>query len=485
MDNDQVNMKSAAVSAMEEAWSLVDDLRGGTSAMRKAGARRMPKFPQESDSVYTARLNAATLFPAYSKTCVDLAAKPFSRPITMSEDMTDEQEKWTENIDKQGRNLAQYCAEWLELSIAYGMSHTFVDFPVNPGARTKKQEEDLGLRPYFVMVKATQLLGWRADEDGRLTQVRFKEKVRVEDGAYGDKEIEQVRVLEVGRWATWRKTTDAAAGGKESWAIHAQGQTTLNVIPFVTVYGRREGLLMSKPPMIELAHMNVKHWQSQSDQDNILHVARVPILKAIGVDDMFTLTVGTQAAVKLPPGADLAFAEHSGAAIGAGKVSLDDLKDEMRQAGAELLVQRPTARTATEISSDNASNLSDLQRIVQDMEDNVDLALDYMAQWARLPKAGTVTIYNEFLAPTGGENATSDVLAAVTAGILSKESAFGELKRRGTINSEASWDEEKERIEDEGPPQGRIDELTGLPYKEPAAPPDPNAVPAGPKPPIQ
>lgn len=462
MDEDQVNTKSAAVSAMEEAWLLVDDLRGGTAAMRKAGQRRMPKFPQENDDAYRARLGTATLFPAYSKTCTDLAAKPFSRPITLSEEMPPEQEKWTENIDKMGRNLAQFCSELLEFAIAYGQAHVFIDFPVNPGAKTKKEEDDLGLRPYFVTVKATQLLGWRADEDGKLLQVRFKEIVREPSGVYGDKEVDQVRVLEVGKWATYRKSSDG-----KTWDIHKRGATTLDSVPFVTVYGRRIGLLMSQPPMIELAYMNVKHWQSQSDQDNILHVARVPILTASGVDDQFTLTVGTQAAVKLPPGADLSFTEHTGAAIGAGKISLDDLKDEMRQAGAELLVQRPTARTATEIKSDNASNLSDLQRVVQDMEDNIDLALEYMAKWKRLPTVGTVTIYNEFLSPTGGDSATADVLAAVAAGILSKESAFGELKRRGTINSEASWDDEKERIEAQGPEEGELDPETGQPMQKP------------------
>lgn len=42
-----------------------------------------------------------------------------------------------------------------------------------------------------------------------------------------------------------------------------------------------------KPPLIELAHLNVKHWQSQSDQDNILHVIRVPILVRIGIQTQY------------------------------------------------------------------------------------------------------------------------------------------------------------------------------------------------------
>jgi hypothetical protein len=36
--------------------------------------------------------------------------------------------------------------------------------------------------------------------------------------------------------------------------------------------------MMGISPLRDLAYLNVKHWQSQSDQDTILHVARVPIL---------------------------------------------------------------------------------------------------------------------------------------------------------------------------------------------------------------
>jgi len=35
--------------------------------------------------------------------------------------------------------------------------------------------------------------------------------------------------------------------------------------------------MQAKPPLLDLAWLNVEHWQSASDQSNILHVARVPI----------------------------------------------------------------------------------------------------------------------------------------------------------------------------------------------------------------
>jgi hypothetical protein len=41
--------------------------------------------------------------------------------------------------------------------------------------------------------------------------------------------------------------------------------------------------MRGSPPLLNLALLNIKHWQSQSEQDNILHVARVPLLVAYGL----------------------------------------------------------------------------------------------------------------------------------------------------------------------------------------------------------
>src|SRR5690606_3120495 len=120
----------------------------------------------------------------------------------------------------------------------------------------------------------------------------------------------------------------------------------------------------------------------QSDQDTIMHVARVPILAMVGADDGSTLTVGASSAVRLPIGADLKFVEHSGAAIAAGEAALDKLESQMIQTGAELLVQQPGQRSATEANNDAEANKSELQRIIEGFEDSLDQCLQLMADWA-------------------------------------------------------------------------------------------------------
>lgn len=74
-----VNSDSALIAALRPVWAMVDALMGGTDAMRKASETYLPKWPKEEDEAYTDRLSKSTLFPAFKRTVVTLAARPFSK----------------------------------------------------------------------------------------------------------------------------------------------------------------------------------------------------------------------------------------------------------------------------------------------------------------------------------------------------------------------------------------------------------------------
>lgn len=462
-----VAAKMPEFQRMEDYLEITETLMAGTKAMRSKGERMMPRFPAEDPKVYQARLSTATLRPAYKRTVQVLAGKPMSKRIALEDNVDERTRELLNNVDRAGRNLDTFVADALERALAHGQVHIFIDAPKgNPNA-SLAEEKKLGLRPYFVMVNSSQVLGYQLDEYGRLSQVRFKEKVTDNDGEFGVKEVDQIKVIERGKWTTYRqKMTEGVVG---EWMEHESGLMTWDGVPWVTIFGRRVGFMSSEPPMMELAYLNVKHWQSQSDQDNITHVVRVPILAAIGVDSDFKMVVGAQAAVKLPQGAALQFVEHTGAAITAGKISLDDLVEEMRQAGAEMLMPRGAAATATEVATDNTATMSDLQRIVLAANDALNEAVRIMCEWGKA-KTTKVKLHSDFDATFMIEQNSTLVLSAVNGGLLSKETGFKELQRRGIVSGDIDFEEEQARIENEGPPEGKIDPATGLPYKEPAPP---------------
>lgn len=463
----KVNEQSAAVKAMASRWTLAETLLGGTDAMRAAGQTYLPKEEAEEQRDYDRRLAVAVLFPAFGRTVETLSAKPFSQPVTLSEDIPEQIAELLGNVDLEGRNLDTFAAEVMETTMGPGFSGILVDVPAVPADKRPKtlaDERALKLRPYWVHVKPGSILGWKRTKikgEWVLSQLRLMECVEVDDGEFGTAEVEQVRVLTPGAWATYRK---ASGDQKDEWLLHESGTTSLDIIPFVPVYGKRTGFMTSRPPLLELAHLNVKHWQSQSDQDNILHVARVPILTARQCGDKFSLKIGASAAVDLGngPEAELKYVEHSGAAIDAGKVSLDDLKDEMRQAGAELLVVQKVQKTATETNSEDSVGMCALQRIAQGLEDAIDQALQITAQFMKAgDSGGSVKLFDDYGAMNMAEASAQILLAANTAGKISDQTLRSELKRRGILSADVDEDEEKSRISEDGPALGLMADPAG------------------------
>ena len=452
-----VRKTASAVDEMAENLPLIDALMAGTRAMRKAGDKLLPMWPNEEKASYEKRLAVATLFPAYQHTVKVLAAKPFSKPVSFGDDVPARILQWCDDIDLQGRNLHVFAASLCEDALARGHCGILVDYPKAIGVRTQADEVAAGVRPYFVHVHLGNILGWKSQRvNGAtvLTQLRLLELVTEDDGEFGERTIEQVRVLTIGAWSLYRETKDNT--GKSDWVLYDSGITTLKMIPFVPVYGRRTGFLTSMPPLLELAHLNVKHWQSQSDQDTILHVARVPILTLTGGDENSQITVGAGSAVKLPQGGTLSFTEHTGASIEAGRLSLKDLEDQMRQTGAELLVIKPGNITEAQTVADNEPGMCALQRIAEGVEDALDMALQIMASWVGEANGGNVSLYKDFGAATLAEASAELLLKSNMAGKLSDQSYFEELQRRGIIAPDRKWDQELERVQDQAPALGDV-----------------------------
>lgn len=470
-EQDKVASKSKAALRMSAWWDVCTTLWNGTEAMREAGVAYLPMWPNEDPESYKTRKSISTLFPAFKRTVVTLAARPFSQAITLGEGIPARIKALLPDIDLRGTNLDTFAADLMQEVLGKGLVGILVEYKLRPeGVVTVAQETAAKLRPYFVKVKVESILGWKsALVDGKLTltQLRIMESVEVDDGDFDTKEIDQVRVLEIGKWTTYRK--DAAG----HWVQEAAGLTTLSSIPFVPIYGERVAFMVGKPPLLELAHLNVKHWQSQSDQDTLMHVARVAILVAKGVSKTFKLIIGANSSVKIDENASLEYVEHTGAAIGAGKTSLDDLKEDMRQAGAELLVMKTSGpATATEVASDNAVGMCALQEMTAGVEDALDQALQLLAEWLGESDGGTVNLFKDFGAATLAEASAQVLLSMASAGKLSNETLVNEYKRRGILSADVTWEDEQDNltIESPPPPTGNIDPLTGLPYDKPVPP---------------
>lgn len=472
---DDPSVTLSAVDEMRKDWAVVDALMGGTTAMRTAGKKFLPQWPKEKDDQYKVRLSASTLFPAYQETVKNNTGRVFAEPIQLNADVPTEIVELFDDIDRQGNSYQVWAQSFFQLGLSRGMAFVLVEFPPTRGDdgkplyRTKAEEKAARVRPYAVVIKPGQYLGHKADNSSGmsiLTQFRYSETVTEQDpeNEFGTVQVEQIRVLDIGRWRTYRKAVRSGA-----WEMYQQGVTSLDFIPLAVFNPGQTGYMTTVPPLMELAHLNVKHWQSQSDQDNILHVARVPVLVSIGVTDgrdpvtgdpvPWEMTIGSSSAVRIDnPDGDLKYVEHSGAAIQAGRDSLSDLKDEMRMAGAKLLQKEngQQTKTATQAEEDAAAELSPLQAMAGMLEDCINNVLDFFARYTGKPGGGTCAVRGNFDVDYAPEVNLPLLKSMADSAYISKQTLFEETARRGVLESSRTWEDEAEKIASEGPALGGL-----------------------------
>ena len=445
-----VAIPTAEVLAMQEKWELTRALMGGTLAMRAKKDKFLVKWDKETDQVYSGRLKVATCFPAFKEAVRTLVGKPFSRAVKLSEDMPERIKLLMQNVDMEGRNIDTFAADQLADSIAHGIVGILVDYtPRGTVANTQAAEAAAGLRPYWVKIHFWDILGWQwtaINGKKTLTQLRFFEEVTEPDpkNEFVNKTIRQIRVLFPLHYQIWREYPDKPG----EWFKFNEQTYTATEVRFVPTYGEYEEFMKGVSPLYELAELNKKHWNSQSDQDNIVHVIRAPILTYTSDDATYELTISPNMGVRIPIGSEMKYVEHTGKAVEAGRAELDNLKDEMRQAGAQLLVMRQTQATATEISSDQSVGMCALQRTVNGLQDALNLALEYTAKWMNESTPGTVEIFNDFGVETydDAELAFIQGLSEGTRPVISPERVYTEATRRGVLSADVSYEDEAKKV---------------------------------------
>jgi hypothetical protein len=433
-----VATKHPDLADAETAWSLPRALMGGTTAMRAAGIAYLPREAAESEEAYKARLNRSVLFNAFAKTVQDMAGRVIAKELSLGDDVPGSIKTWAENIDLTGTHLSVFAAKVFADAIITGATHILADTPAEPGDNRATQA-----RPYLIHVPQEAVIGWAHTQTAggvELSSFRFLETVEEQDG-FAVRRVDQIKELLPKAFKVWRKND------KKEWYIYQSGVRGLGEIPIATIYLNRSAFMVGKPPLQDLADLNVAHWQSDSDQRNILHVARVPILFGAGFPDDAKLVIGSASLTRATDvNAKLSYVEHSGAAIGSGRDDIKDLEFRMQAMGLQLLVPQPK-QTATGEVRDDAKENSRLSQWADALKDGLENALVFMAKLGGLGNdGGSVVVNKDFGVSARGAVDIQAIIAAHAAGLMSRETALREFLRRGFISDDLSVEDELERV---------------------------------------
>jgi hypothetical protein len=485
----------------ESLAEIVQDVCKGTPHMRDCGVKYLPKHAAEKDDEYKIRKNRAVLFNATSRTLHTLVGLVFREEPKLGEDVPEwmrgnsgassseelgilrslynlatnspgvsfasraaaiieRYKEWSngakpktkgmlDDCDRNGTHWAVFFKEVFRLALRDGHAGILVDMPPRPAvgnnaAGIVTAADTSNARPYFVKYEKDQIVNWDEDESGRLSLLVLEEESTERDGVYGRKEVCRYRVLTPGNWSLWRVVKDATTGVQTLIldvmpdGSDAQGETGLDEIPFSVAYARKEGTLVSTPPLIDLALLNIAHYQLMSDHSTAVYVASNPIALFTGFESGWKLdSTGPYAyIVQNDPNAKGVYVETSGSAFGAARDLINKYEEHIAATGSSMLVKNDVATTATEERGDNLREESELDTAARSMRDCGERVFYFAAKYLD-PKAETGGTIHGITTPDKQEMSPQEMqvwIQGQVAGVFSRETVWAKFQQAGKLN---------------------------------------------------
>ena len=412
----QVGDPNAAWYAQEPHWVLIEDLLGGTYGIRRKHRRYLPQEPRELDESYDNRLARSVVPPYYQRLERMLAGMLTRKPVKL-QDVSDAIREQLFDVDMQGNDLNVWTYETARKLVRYGHIGCLVDAPSNGG------------RPYWCTYTPRQILGYRTEQqDGaqRLIQLRLQETVlEVDpDSKYGEKQIDQIRVLTPGEYQIHQRQDNG------EYKVVDEGTTSLTEIPFSVAYSNRVGFMESRPPLEDIAELNLKSYQVQSDLDNILHVSCVPMLALFGFPSSAEeVSAGPGEALAFPADGRAEYIEPQGRSFDLQFKRLEQIALQINELGlSAVLGQKLSAETAASKMIDRSQGDSTMMVIAQNVQDMIDNCLKFHAEFmGQQEAAGSCTVNRDFIGARLDPADVNALLQLYTAGTITKETLLQQL----------------------------------------------------------
>lgn len=384
-------VRDLEVIAMMPDWETMAAVTRGTNYLRDLHETYLPQEPREDDEAYQTRIDRSVLSPYTSRLIETAAGAILRKPIQIEGD--DYWLELSENIDGLGSNINEYARRALVSSLTYGHSAVLIDYPAATGALNLAEERALGRRPYFIHIDAPQIWGWRQATTmpgSPLTQVRIHEYTTRPLNEFGEEQIEQMRVIYPGRY-------DLYTLGQDVVEFSETGDYSLDEIPVVPIYSNRRGMLRSLPPLLDIANLNITHYQRQADLIHALHIAAMPTLVLEGWDDTTgAATMGVNYAIAMQPGNKAYYVQADATSFNAQMEELQSLEGQMSSLGVtKLFGQKFVAESAEAKRIDQAQSNSVLSIISQELESALNQAFEFASRYVGI-EPPTVKVDRDF-----------------------------------------------------------------------------------------
>lgn len=373
-----------------DEWKMIRDMCEGERAVKDAGKYYLPQLEGMDNKDYSAYLQRATFYPFTGRTASALSGSIFRRRETFT-GLPERLKPKLQNITRDNQNFLTFCTVSAEEIIKLGRFAVLLDLPVAPSTEPK---------PYLVGYTAENILDWEYGEiDGRMELIRivFQEARLIIDPKSFAKSYQpqyrQLRLTSTGPDRQYVQELYFSADPNKPAVLTEQfrvSSTTpenrgkpLNYIPCHLFGSFESSQKVDKPPMQDIARLNVSHYQSYAYLEHGRFFVGFPIYYVEApmgsTEDDGEFTIGASKVWITPAGAKPGILELNGQGLKFLVDALDQKEQQAAALGGRMMGVRGTAVS----ESDNMLKISERneQSVLLKITRSLDAGYTKVMRW--------------------------------------------------------------------------------------------------------
>ncbi len=444
-----VNFEHPGLVSMRNSYRLIGHCIEGEESIKREADRYLPR-PNEADrsrealARYENYRKRAVFYNVTDRTLKGLVGQLFLRaPVVEKPDALDVLDT---DADGSGVPLVQMAQRAAGYVCSKGRAGLLVDFPIQYDAQNQivertdalsmSQVKDANLHPIWTVYQPEDIINWRTDVingERKLILVVLRDRLHaMQMDGFGTREYLQYKVLRLDQ-STGNHVVEihndlsGTLSPKGSFTPLSFNGAPLDTIPFTFIGSENNDTLVDKPPMLDIANLNIAHYRNSADYEESCFRVGQPTVWVSGVDDDFIQNVW-KGAVVLGSNNLLTVPKEGEAGIlsvppnSMPREAMQDKELQMMALGAKLVISGNVQKTATQTVIEQTSESSVLAQIAKNIGSAFEAGLKWSCGFMNIESDMTELKYElnqDFDFTSMDANTFTAIQAAASAGYLS------------------------------------------------------------------
>lgn len=433
----------------------------GDKAVKANAKTHFPPNEGVSNKTYNAIIQRSVFENFTEATAKGISGLIFAKEPTIS--LPTSLELLKDNIDMDDNTIVDLSQNIVNELMEVGRCGLLIDVPnIDTKGMSKPQTDALNIRAFTKLYKSETIINWKYEAINSVNKLTLLVLHEVYEDWTDDFAAEYKNRYRVYRLinnvcnvAVYEEKDKTFIATMEFKPVMAN-RKTINYIPFIPLTYKDISIIPVKPPLMDIANINLNYYGVAVERRNVIHFVGNPFFMGKGIqtkDDKGNdkvITLGSSVAqIFWEKEADMKIVETQGTGLAFNESYLNDCKSTMAALGARLLVPEANAQISENtMQMKTAGYRATIMQIANTASRAITQALKIIAEWeGQNPDEVKLELNTDYNLSEMDAQTITALVQAWQTGAIRQEDMFKKLQKGEIIESEISFEDYKSNLE--------------------------------------